>query len=73
MLEVSLNDTESEDVDIIFYLKNGYAHMQLSYKRKRVLRLKAKQYEIIIDVLFRNKYDFVLIRCLEEAEAEKVL
>ena len=28
--EVSLNDTESKYVDIIFYLKNGYAPTQLS-------------------------------------------
>jgi len=37
--EVSLDDTESKYADIIFYLKNGYAPMKLSYKRKRDLRL----------------------------------
>jgi hypothetical protein len=54
-------------------LKNGYAPMQLNYKRKRALRLKANQYQIINDVLFRKNYDSVLLRCLEKSEAEKVL
>lgn len=40
--KVSLNDTKSKYDDIIFYLKNGYAPMKLSYKRKRDLRLKAR-------------------------------
>lgn len=58
---------------IIFYLKNGYAPMQLSYKRKMDLRLKAKQYEIVNDVLFRKNYDFVLLMFLEKYKVEKVL
>jgi len=70
---VSLNNIESKYVDIIFYLKNGYAPMQLSYKRKRASRIKYKQYEIINDVLFRKNYDFVFLRCLEKSEVEKVL
>ena len=49
--EVSLNDAQSQYVDIIFYLKNGYAPNQLSYKTKRALRLKDKKYELINDVL----------------------
>lgn len=37
------------------------------------LRLKENKYEIIDDVLFRRNYDFVLLRCLEKFEAQKVL
>jgi len=71
--KVSLNDTESKYDNIIFILKNGYAPTQLSYKRKRALRLKARKYQIINNVLFILNYDFVLLRCLEKSEAERVL
>ena len=42
MYEVSLNDAESLYVDIIYYLKNGYAPSHLDHTKKRALRLKAK-------------------------------
>ena len=35
--------------------------------------MKAKQYQLVNDVLFRMNYDYVLLRCLEKCEAEKVL
>jgi len=44
MYEVSLNDVDSLCIDIIFYLKNGYAPSSLDYTKKRALRLKVKQY-----------------------------
>ena len=62
--EVSLNDAQSQYVDLIFHLKNGYAPTQLSYKMKRVLILKDKKYELINDVLFRRNFESALIRCL---------
>ena len=71
--EVSLNDAESLYADTIYYLKNGYAPSHLDHTKKRALRLKAKQYQLINDVLFKNNYDSVLLRCLEKTEAEKVL
>eukprot|EP00253_Pinus_taeda_P015652 PITA_15652 len=73
MYEVGLNDIELRYVDIIFYLKNGYAPSNMNYKKKRALRLKAKQYQLINDVVFRINYDSVLLRCLDKSEAEKVL
>ena len=73
MYEVSLNDVESLYADIIFYLKNGYAPSNLDYKKKRALRLKAKQYQLVNDVLFKLNYDSILLRCLEKSKAEKVL
>lgn len=45
----------------------------LDYTKKRALRLKAKQYQLINNVFFRMNYDSILLRCLEKAEAEKVL
>eukprot|EP00253_Pinus_taeda_P023135 PITA_23135 len=71
--EVSLNDAESLYADIIYFLKNGYAPTHLDHTKKRALRLKAKQYQLINDILFRKNYDYVLLRCLEKTEAEKVL
>ena len=73
MYDVSLNDIESLYADFIFYLKNIYAPSNLDYTKKRALRLKAKQYQLINDALFRMNYDFVLLRCLEKSKAEKVL
>ena len=71
--EVSLNDAQHQYADLIFYLKNGHASAQLSYKTKQDLILKSKQYELINDVLFRRNFDSVILRCLEKFEAEKVL
>eukprot|EP00253_Pinus_taeda_P002923 PITA_02923 len=71
--EVRLNDTESLYADIIYYLKNGYAPAHLDHTKKRALRLKAKQYQLVNDVLFKKNYDSVLLRCLEKTESEKVL
>ena len=71
--EVILNDAESLYVDIIYYLKNRYAPSNLDYTKKIGLRLKAKKYQLVNDVLFRINYDYVLLRCLEKSEAEKVL
>jgi len=71
--KVSLNDVESLYVDIIYYLKNGYAPPNLDHTKKRALRLKAKQYQLVNDVLFIINYDSILLRCLKKAEVEKVL
>eukprot|EP00253_Pinus_taeda_P001617 PITA_01617 len=71
--QISIIDSESQYADLIFYLKNGYAPPNLSYKSKRAIKLKAKNFTIIDDVLFRQNYDSVLLRCLEKPEAQKIL
>ena len=71
--QISITNSESQYADLIFYLKNGYAPPNISYKNKRAIRLKAKNFIIIDDVLFRQNYDSVLLRCLEKPEAQKVL
>ena len=73
MYEVSLNDAESLYVDIIYYLKYGYAPSHLDHTKKRALRLKAKQYQLINDILLRKNYDSAFLRCLEKTEAHKML
>eukprot|EP00253_Pinus_taeda_P028317 PITA_28317 len=69
----SSNLQESLYADTIYYLKNGYALAHLDHTKKRALRLKAKQYQLINDVLFKRNYDSILLRCLEKTKAEKVL
>eukprot|EP00253_Pinus_taeda_P018495 PITA_18495 len=71
--QISITDFESQYADLIFYLKNGHAPPNLSCKNKRAIRLKSKNFVIIDDVLFRQNYDSVLLRCLEKPEAQKVL
>jgi len=62
--QISITYSKSQYADLIFYLKNGYAPPNLSYKNKRAIRLKAKNFTIIDDVLFRQNYDSNLLRCL---------
>ena len=53
--QISVTNSGSQYVDLIYYLKNGYAPSNLSYKSKRTLSLKAIKYEIIDNALFRKK------------------
>eukprot|EP00253_Pinus_taeda_P005486 PITA_05486 len=71
--QVSITDSKSQYANLIFYLKNGHAPPNLSYKNKRAIRLKSKNFIIIDDVLFRQNYNSVLLRFLEKPESQKVL
>lgn len=71
--ELSTINLESQYVELIFYLKNGYAPSNISYKSKCAIRLKAKNFMIVDDVLFKWNYDSILLRCLEKPEAQKIL
>ena len=42
-------------------------------RKKRALRLKSTQYQLIDGVLFWQNYDQVLLRCLEKDDAEHIL
>jgi len=64
--EVSLNDAQSQYVDLKFYLKNWYDPMHLNYKTKHALRLKSNQYELIDDVLLIKKLWFSIIKIPRE-------
>eukprot|EP00253_Pinus_taeda_P011751 PITA_11751 len=71
--QISITNSKSQYADLIFYLKNGHETPNISYKKKQAIRLKGKNFIIIDDVLFRQNYDSVLLRCLEKPEAQKVL
>jgi hypothetical protein len=59
--------------DIKFYLKHGATPEHLNPKKRRELRLRYAPFQLINDVLFRKKFDGVLLRCLEKDESKKVL
>ena len=71
--QISITDPKSQYAALVFYLKNGYASSNLSYKNKRAIKLKAKNFIIVNDVLFKRNYDSILLICLEKPEARKVL
>lgn len=71
--EISTINFERQSTNLIFYLKNGYAPSNLSYKNKHAITLKEKNFMIVDDVLFKQNYDSILLRCLEKPEAQKVL
>jgi hypothetical protein len=59
--------------DLKYYLQHGTTPDYLNAKQKRALRLKSLQYQLLHDILFRNNYDGVLLRCLEKQDVDKVL
>jgi hypothetical protein len=59
--------------DIRHYLQHGSSPRHLDPAKRRALRLKSASFHLINGVLFRQSFDGVLMRCLENDEAEKVL
>lgn len=68
VIEVPPIDIESQYADLIFYLKNGNAPSELDFKRKRALRLKFNQYQLINGVFLIKNYDSIFLICLEKVE-----
>ena len=59
--------------DLKYYLTHGSSPNHLDAHKKRALRLKSAQYQLIDGVLFRKNYDQVLLRFLEKDDAEHIL
>jgi hypothetical protein len=55
--------------DLKYYLTHGSSSNHLDARKKRAFRLKSTQYQLIDGVLFRQNYDQVLLRWLEEDDA----
>ena len=70
-LEVPLV-TESWYYNIRFYLTRGSCPKHMDASRRRALRLKSNQYHLSNDILYRNNYDGVWLRCLEKDDADHV-
>ena len=70
----ALETTASEWYDHTnFFLHNGFAPKTLYPKKCRALRMKSAPYQLINDVLFRNNYDGVFLRCLEKDHPDDFL
>ena len=59
--------------DLKYYLTDGSSLNHLDAYKKRALRLKSAQYQLIDGVLFQQNYDQVLLRCLEKDDVEHIL
>jgi transposase InsO family protein len=59
--------------DIRHYLQHGSTPHHLDPAKRRALRLTSTSFHLINGVLFHQSFDGVLMRCLENDEAEKVL
>ena len=59
--------------DLKYYLTHGRSPSYLDARKRRALRLKYAQYQMIDGVLFRQNYDNVLLRCLEKDGVEHIL
>jgi hypothetical protein len=56
-----------------YYLTHGLNPPYLDPKKKRDLRLKSAQYQLIHGILCRKNYDGIFLRFLEKRDVEKVL
>jgi hypothetical protein len=70
---ITLDIPGSQYLDLVYYLNHGTAPSLFGLKKKRALRIKSIQYQLINNVLFRKSYDSILLRCLEKQEVDKVL
>ena len=59
--------------DLKYYLTHGSSPSHLDAWKRRALRLKYAQYQMINGVLFHQNYDNVLLRCLEKDDVDQVL
>jgi hypothetical protein len=59
--------------DLKYYLAHRNSPNHLDARKKRALRLKCTQYQLIDNLLFRQNYDKVLLRCLEKDDVEHKL
>jgi hypothetical protein len=48
--------------DIIFYLRSEKFLVTMSSKERRKLKMKANQYVLIVDIIFRIHFDGILLR-----------
>jgi hypothetical protein len=59
--------------DIVFYLRFGKFPVTMNPKERRTLNMKENQYVMIVDILFRRKYDDILLRCVDEKKAQELV
>jgi hypothetical protein len=55
-----------------YYLNHGLSPHYLDPQKKRALRLKSAQYQLIHGILCRKNYNGVFLTCLVKRDVEKV-
>jgi hypothetical protein len=56
--------------DIIFYLRSEKFFVTINSKDQRTLKMKKNQYVLISDIPFMRNYDGILLRCIDENQAQ---
>jgi hypothetical protein len=64
---------DSWNYEMKYYLTHGYAPQYLEPRKRKYVRLKYAQYQLVNGILLRKNYDDMLLRCLENSDADKVL
>jgi hypothetical protein len=59
--------------DLVYYLQNLRSPNNLDTHQGRRLRLESSRYVILGDFLFRRSVDGMLLRCVNNEEAQKLL
>jgi hypothetical protein len=59
--------------DIIFYLRSWKFPITMNSKERRTLKMKVNKYVLIVDILFRRNYDGILLRCVDENQAQEMV
>jgi hypothetical protein len=59
--------------DIIFYLRSRKFPITMNSKERRTLKMKVNQYVLIADILFKINYDGILLRCIDENQAQELI
>jgi hypothetical protein len=59
--------------DIIFYRRSGKFLVTINPNERRTLKMKANQYLLIDDILFRINFDGILLRGVDENQAQELI
>jgi hypothetical protein len=59
--------------DIIFYLRSGQFPVTMNSKERRRLKMKANQYVLIVEILFKINYYSILLRCIYENQSQELI
>ena len=59
--------------DTVFYLKFGQFPISMIPKEIRALKMKSRQYVLIVEILFRRNYDGIFFICVDEKKAQELM
>lgn len=59
--------------DIIYYLRNMKCPIEMDDNKKRTLKLQAIKYGIVKCKLYRKNLDCILLKCVDENQADNLL